>query len=116
VVLLLGRNHLKQQGAKEAALRMKTTLEDQPIGVELVETLATKDEMRQLEARLVAEIKKLEGAILNERAVARTANGNLHARIDADSKAISNMTGQLTQIDANLSRLINLQLTKGRTP
>ena len=82
----------------------------------VVETLATKDEMRALEDRLVAEIKKLEGAISKERDIARTANGNLHARIDKSAEALAAMNGQLIQISANLNRLIDLALNTPRTP
>lgn len=96
--------------------KMSTRIEGQPIGVELVETLATKQEMRELEARLVTEIKKLESAASKERDVARIANGNLHARIDKSSEALAEMKGQLIQISANLSRLVDMAMKTPRTP
>ena len=94
--------------------KTSTRIEGQPIGVELVETLATKQEMRELEARLVAEIKKLESAASKERDVARIANGNLHARIDKSSEALAEMKGQLIQISANLSRLVDMAMKQPR--
>ena len=96
----------------DAAKREKSSvrIEDQPLAVSLVETLATKDEMKELEGRLVREIKKLEEVISSERGVARTANGNLHARIDKSSESLANMMGQLTQISANLNLLIDIHV------
>lgn len=97
--------------------RTSTRIEDQPLAVSLVETLATKEEMRELEGRLVAEIKKLESAASKERDVARTANGNLHARIDKSAEAMAEMKGQLIQISANLNRLVDMAVGKSpRTP
>jgi len=90
--------------------KTSTVLENQPLAVSLVDTLATKDELRELEARLVSEIKKLEAAIANERSVARIANGNLHARIDKSTEGIAEMKGQLTQMNANLNRVLDLMI------
>jgi len=94
--------------------KTSTRIEDQPLAISLVETLATKDEMQALEARLVAEIKKLETAASKERDVARAANGNLHARIDKSSEALAEMKGQLIQISANLSRLVDMAMKSPR--
>jgi hypothetical protein len=97
--------------------KTSTRIEDQPISISLVETLATKEEMKELEGRLVDEIKKLEGSISKERDIARTANGNLHARIDKSAEAMAEMKGQLIQISANTSRLIDMAMGKQpRTP
>lgn len=86
----------------------RTSVEPNPLPVEVVESLATKEEMRELEGRLVSEIRKLENALGKERDVARTANGNLHARIDRTSEAIAGVTGQLSQMNSNLDRLLDL--------
>lgn len=116
VVLILGRNHLKAQGAKEERAT-RTTIDGQPIGVELVETLATKQEMRELEGRLVMEIKKLESVISSERSVARTANGNLHARIDKTAEGLAAATATMTQLNAGLNRVLDFMIKPNtRTP
>lgn len=108
VVGLVGK--LKVDQARRE--RTSTRIEGQPISVELVETLATKAEMRDLEGRLVAEIKKLEGVISGERAVARTAVGNLHARIDKTAEGLAATTATMTQLNANLNRVLDLLLKR----
>ncbi len=92
--------------------RTSTQIEGQPISVALVETLATKAEMRDLEGRLVNEIKKLETVISGERSVARTAVGNLHARIDKTAEGLAATTATMTQLNANLNRVLDLLLKR----
>lgn len=111
-VAVIGK--LKLDQAKRE--RTSTRIENLPITVSLVETLATKEEMASLEARLVAEIKKLEGSLGKERDVARTANGNLHARIDKTSDNLSLMRGEIGQMNANLNRLIDLAMNPKPRP
>ena len=102
---------LRKNSAVASARRMSSTLiEGQPISVEVVGKLATKGELADLEARIVAELKKLESSLLSERSVARTANGNLHARIDKTDGCMMEMKGQLHQIVANLNRLVDIAM------
>jgi hypothetical protein len=91
--------------------KTKTEVEPNPLPVAMVSELATKDELTALEARLVGEIKKLETALVGERGVARTANGNLHARIDKTSEGLAAVQATTTQINANLNRLMDLLMT-----
>ena len=109
---LIGKNRV--DAAKREATN--TTIDGQPLTISLVETLATKEEMKELEGRLVTELKKLENAMTSERSVARVANGNLHARIDKSAESLAEMKGQLSQISANTDRLIDMAMhTKPRT-
>lgn len=101
--------------AKGKGLRV----EPQPLAVEISSTLATKKELEDLEGRIVAELKKLESALSNERSVARTANGNLHARIDKTTESLAEVRGELSQINANLNRLVDIAMKHSpprRTP
>ena len=91
----------------QATPRPRVTIDGQPISVEVTQQLATKGEMRELETRIVSELKKLEASLNNERSVARVANGNLHARIDKTDGVMMEMKGELHQINANLNRLVD---------
>ena len=96
--------------------KTSTAVEPNPLPVAMVQDLATKEELRELEARLVAELKKLETAISSERAVARTANGNLHARIDKISEGLAGTTATMTQLNASLNRVLDALLKPNRRP
>ena len=100
----------EERGARCERETRSTTIEGQPVGIALVKTLATKDELEAQEVRIVAELKKLEGALNSERSVARVANGNIHARIDKTVEGMAEMKGELHQINANLSRLIDIAM------
>jgi len=95
---------------KKVADSKKVSIDGQPLSVEVVQKLATKSELADLEARIVAELKKFETALITERSVARTANGNLHARIDKTVESMMEMKGELHQINANLNRLVDLAM------
>lgn len=95
--------------------RTSTRIEGQPLTIAMVDALATKEELKDLEGRLVAELKKLETSLNSERGVARVANGNLHARIDKTVESLAEVRGELTQINANLNRLIDLAVKRTRT-
>jgi hypothetical protein len=88
----------------------KTEVEPNPLNVSMVAELATKDEMRSLEARLMCELKKLEQAMDGERSVARTAQGNLHARIDRVAENLAATTATMNQINASLNRVLDILL------
>jgi hypothetical protein len=86
----------------------KTELEPNPLPVAMVSELATKEEMREQEGRLVAELKRLETALTGERSVARTANGTLHARIDKMAEGLASVTATMTQMNGSLNRVLDL--------
>lgn len=88
----------------------RVSLDPQPLSVALTQTLATKQELAELETRIVGELKKFETALLTERSVARAANGNLHARIDKTVESMAEMKGELHQINANLNRLVDIAM------
>jgi len=90
----------------------KIKVEPSPLGVELVETLATKGELEALEERLSAELQKIEAALSKERDIARTANGKIHGRIDTSTEAIAAVRGELSQINANINRLLDLAVKR----
>jgi len=104
------------RAGEEKGKQQRTKIEPTPLPVSLVSQLATKEEMRDLEGRLVAEIKKLETALVGERGVARTANGNLHARIDKVAEGLASTTATMTQLNAGLNRVLDLLVSQTTKP
>lgn len=116
----------------EAGKKTRTKVEPNPLPVTLVETLATKGEMRDLEGRLVGEIRKLETQVNGERTVARTANSHIHQRldgmaekkdldriherIDAQTVATAGAVAALTEVKSNVNQLLALALNRKPTP
>lgn len=90
--------------------RMKTStvIENQPLPVNLVDTVATKEELKSLERRILKEITKQESAFEKERDVTREELGKIHSRLDRTSECIAEVKGQLSQIEKNLNRVLNI--------
>lgn len=109
VGVLLSKNKWMQKGAAQAR---SVTVENQPLQVTSTVPLATKAELEALEARLTAELSKIEVSLASERSVARTANGNLHARIDKSTEQLAEVKGELRGIAENISRLLDLSMNR----
>jgi hypothetical protein len=111
IALVMG----KVWGKRQEAQKRTTTIAGQPIGVRLEEQSdppATKKELEALEQRMIAELKKIEAALGKERDIARTANGNLHARADKSVEVMAEMKGELKQISENVDRLLDLAMKR----
>lgn len=78
-----------------------------PLPVSLVNKLATKEEVEEVEQRLGSHIDEIKVAMSEERSIARTAQGKTHARIDKVAENLAEMRGELRQINSNLERLLN---------
>jgi hypothetical protein len=102
------------RAGEEKGKKTRTQVEPNPLPVSLVAALATKEELQALEARLTHELKKLETALVGERGVARTANGNLHARIDKTSEGLAAVQATMTQINANLNRMMDMMMAAAK--
>lgn len=100
------------RAGEEKGKQQRTKIEPTPLPVSFVADLATKDELRELEGRLVAELKKLEFALTGERSVARVANGNLHARIDKVSEGLAATTATMGHLNTSLNRVLDLLLSR----
>jgi hypothetical protein len=110
--------------------KTRTQVEPNPLPVAIVAELATKAEMREQEGRLTGEIRKLETQVHGERGVARTANSNIHARldkmaekdditrlhdrIDKQALATASAAASLAEVKSNVNQLLALALN--RTP
>lgn len=83
-----------------------TVLSPDPLQVQEVEKLATKAELDAVAKDLECDIEKLRQEIGDERKVARTANGNLHKRIDELVETLAETKGLLAGVKDNTDRLL----------
>lgn len=105
----------KAQGRKEGREKRSVTLEDQPIGFSHHSPPATQAELSDLKRDMDGRLAKIENTLSEERSIARTANGNLHARIDKSTEALAEVKGEIRQIGDNVSRLLELAMRKPTT-
>lgn len=82
-----------------------------PLPVSLVEKLATKEQLDEVEQQLDGRIGKVESALTEERRVAREAQSNVHRRIDKVAESLAEVRGELRQLNANLARLIERKMS-----
>jgi hypothetical protein len=80
---------------KKAAEATKTTLEGQPIGVKVRKDFVTYDVLDGHLDRIEGNFEEIKEALDGERGIARTANGNLHKRIDALSERLGDRLSKL---------------------
>ena len=81
-----------------------------PLPVEIVKTLATKEELHELERSMGCDLASLRKQMNQERQTSREAFGKVHHRIDLLLSNSSEMKGELKGIAGNLSKLIDRHL------
>lgn len=74
----------------------------------------TNDVLNGHLTRIDGSIREMKAAQETERAIARTANGTIHARLDKVMENQAMSRGELTQINLNVQRLLNRTDTKPR--
>lgn len=94
-------------GKKEASV---TKVRPLPLPVELREKLATKDDLHDVEEQLGSWIGRVERAMTDERQTVREEQGKLHARMDNFGEKLSDLVGEVRQMNANVGRLIDRKL------
>ena len=99
----------QHQGKKEAT---ETKISNQPIRIHDESPSATQDELRELKEDIDKRLQKIEQALLDERTVARQANGNIHARIDKQSETMAEMKGELHQVGSNVRALLDIAMKR----
>ena len=120
------------KAGEEKGKAMRAKIEPTPLPVAIMGQLATKEEMRDLESRLVTEIRKLETQVHGERSVARTANSNIHQRldqmaekkdltriherIDTQAVATASAAAALQEVKNNVNQLLSIALNKTPSP
>ena len=81
-----------------------------PLPVEVVKTLATKEELFELERSVTDDLTDLRKQVHEERKTSRVAFGKVHKRIDELLSNTSEMKGELKGIAENLSKLLDRHL------
>ena len=115
VAAFIAKKKGKEEGVLEEQNR-RVSIADQPVGVRLEDELVTRMELQSHIARIEGDIGAIKEALDGERGIARTANGNLHKRIDAMSERLgdrlSRLEGQTAGIFETTKALLDLALGK----
>ena len=85
-----------------------------PMDVQLVETLATKEELRDIENRIERRFDEIKQAIHEDRKVARENTDNMFSRINAISIGLAQNQGESKQLISRLEQLTSLLTTLAR--
>lgn len=105
----------KAEGKRELQ-ETRTSIDGQPVGIDVVDKPATENDLKEMETRIEERISKLEEALNGERGIARTANGNVHKRIDALSERLgdrlSKLEGTTESINETVGKLLDIALNK----
>lgn len=118
VVLLLGGRHL---GKKEER-QNNVTIKDQPVNVRTHTDpeYVTTDTMNGHLVRIDDAIAEIKEVLDGERTIARTANGNIHKRLDALSERLgdrlSKLEGTSESVRETVDKLLDIALGKPTTP
>lgn len=111
----LARKKGKEEGKKEEQQR-RVSIDGQPIGVKLDERYVTHSEFTAHMDRVEVDISEIKESLDGERTIARTANGNIHKRIDALSESLggrlSKLEGVSEGIAATTDKLLDIALGK----
>lgn len=67
---------------------------------------ATRDELNIVKTDLTERLDKIEEELESQRNVAREAQGKVHARIDKVAESLSEVKGELHQMNLNLRLLL----------
>lgn len=78
----------------------------QPLEARLLQDVASRDEMDM-------KVREVWGQIEKERNLARESLGKTHRRIDLVVHETAEIKGRLEKVDANVERLLDLELKKG---
>lgn len=109
----LAKKKGKEEGKQEEQQR-RVSIDGQPIGVKLDERYVTHSEFTGHMDRVEADITEIKDSLDGERSIARTANGNIHKRIDALSEKLgdrlSRLEGSVDGIKGTTDKLLDLAL------
>lgn len=106
LALLLGKSY----GEKKA---QKVRVEPNPLSVAMVERLATKEQLEEVEEQLEGRISRVEQGALEDRRILRDMEGKTHARIDKMAEGLSGVQGEMRQMNANMRALLERQMKGG---
>lgn len=115
VAAFIAKKKGKDEGVEEEKNR-HVTIAEQPVGVKVEEELVTRTELQEHIQRIEGDISDIKASLEGERVIARTANGNVHKRIDAMSERLgerlSRLEGQTAGIADTTKTLLDIALGK----
>lgn len=114
VMTYLKRDSLKDLGRQEERAR-KVVIDGQPLEFKQSSQAATHSDLTDLKRDTDQRLTRIEESLAAERAVARTALGNIHARLDKSTVATANLQGQVEEVGKNVARLLDLALARKST-
>lgn len=112
---------LKRRWKEEALREARVTIHPPVPTIHTKEEveLVTKDELNEHLARIEKAFDEIKDALDSERSIARTANGNLHKRIDAMSERLgdrlANLEGTAKATADTVKTLLDIALGKKPT-
>lgn len=119
VAAFIAKKKGKQEGVREEANR-RVSIEGQPVGVKLEEELVTRMELQTHIQRIEGDIGEIKEALDGERGIARTANSNIHRRIDAMGERLgerlAKLEGSTEKIAETTDKLLDLALSEKAKP
>jgi hypothetical protein len=86
-----------------------------PLSVEIIDKLATKEQLDALEHDIKERLSVLERFGETQRRTARESETDIHKRIDFVAEKLSAVTGELKHINENLALVLSHILQKPRT-
>jgi hypothetical protein len=118
VLLLLGGRHLGKKESQGVTLHPPVPR----FGVDMREDpeFVTNNQLNVHLERIESTFDEIKNALDGERSIARTANGNLHKRIDAMSEKfgdrLSNLEGTSRGVKETVDKLLDIALGKVKPP
>ena len=85
-------------------------INNNPLSVEMVKQLATKEELQELDREIHQRFDSIEKKLDNERMATRASLTNVHNRVDKHAEKASEIKGELKQINENLQLLLQQQI------
>jgi len=118
VGVIIAKKKGKDEGREEEKQR-HVSISGQPVGIRVEEEHVTRGELHGHIARIEGDISEIKESLEGERGIARTANGNLHKRIDALSERLgdrlSTLEGTTRAIETTTNKLLDIALGKKPT-
>ena len=86
------------------------TVENNPLNVRKALDFVSKEEFQELETEVREGFATITDQFADERAIARTANGTIHKRIDKTQEMVSEVKGELKVLNSNVEKLLNIAM------
>jgi LPXTG-motif cell wall-anchored protein len=115
----LAKKKGKEEGKQEEQQR-RVSIDGQPIAMKVDERFVTHSEFTAHMDRVESDITEIKESLDGERSIARTANGNIHKRIDLLSEKLgdrlSKLEGITESINKTTDKLLDIAIAAGAKP